>query len=109
MKLGIVGLPNVGKSTLFNSLTKAGAESANYPFCTIDPNVGMVTVPDTRLDKLAEYGLSVNIPKMREDLKKYGIVYDQWFFESELHNSGYVEKTVEACMGGTGGKPACGT
>lgn len=53
MKLGIVGLPNVGKSTLFNSLTKAGAESANYPFCTIDPNVGVVTVPDERLDKLA--------------------------------------------------------
>ena len=53
MKLGIVGLPNVGKSTLFNSLTKAGAESANYPFCTIDPNVGVVTVPDERLDRLA--------------------------------------------------------
>ena len=52
MKLGIVGLPNVGKSTLFNSLTKAGAESANYPFCTIDPNVGVVTVPDERLDVL---------------------------------------------------------
>ena len=52
MKLGIVGLPNVGKSTLFNSLTKAGAESANYPFCTIDPNVGVVPVPDERLDVL---------------------------------------------------------
>jgi len=54
MKLGIVGLPNVGKSTLFNSLTKAGAESANYPFCTIDPNVGVVPVPDERLDVLAK-------------------------------------------------------
>ena len=53
MKLGIVGLPNVGKSTLFNSLTKAGAESANYPFCTIDPNVGVVPVPDFRLGLLA--------------------------------------------------------
>ena len=54
MKLGIVGLPNVGKSTLFNSLTKAGAESANYPFCTIDPNVGVVTVPDERLKLLGD-------------------------------------------------------
>ncbi len=54
MKMGIVGLPNVGKSTLFNALTNAGAQSANYPFCTIEPNVGMVSVPDARLDRLAE-------------------------------------------------------
>ena len=53
MKLGVVGLPNVGKSTLFNAITKAGAMSANYPFCTIEPNIGIVDVPDDRLYKLA--------------------------------------------------------
>ncbi len=61
MKLGIVGLPNVGKSTLFNSLTKAGAESANYPFCTIDPNVGIVAVPDERLQLLGKFSHSKKI------------------------------------------------
>ena len=61
MKLGIVGLPNVGKSTVFNSLTKAGAESANYPFCTIDPNVGVVPVPDERLKLLGELYHSAKI------------------------------------------------
>ena len=61
MKLGIVGLPNVGKSTLFNSLTKAGAESANYPFCTIDPNIGIVPVPDERLKLLADFSHSKKV------------------------------------------------
>lgn len=61
MKLGIVGLPNVGKSTLFNAITKAGALIANYPFATIDPNVGLVNVPDQRLDVLAEMSESKKI------------------------------------------------
>ena len=54
LKCGIVGLPNVGKSTIFNAITNAGAEAANYPFCTIEPNVGMVSVPDSRLDELVK-------------------------------------------------------
>ena len=75
MKLGIVGLPNVGKSTLFNSLTKAGAESANYPFCTIDPNVGVVTVPDERLNVLTEmYQSKRTIPAVVEFVDIAGLV-----------------------------------
>ena len=75
MKLGIVGLPNVGKSTLFNSLTKAGAESANYPFCTIDPNVGIVAVPDERLNVLAKmYNTAKIIPASIEFVDIAGLV-----------------------------------
>ncbi len=75
MKLGIVGLPNVGKSTLFNSLTKAGAESANYPFCTIDPNVGVVPVPDERLEVLSEMHHSAKtVPAVIEFVDIAGLV-----------------------------------
>ena len=75
MKLAIVGLPNVGKSTLFNSLTKAGAESANYPFCTIDPNVGVVAVPDERLNVLGEmYHTKKIIPATIEFVDIAGLV-----------------------------------
>lgn len=75
MKLGIVGLPNVGKSTLFNSLTKAGAESANYPFCTIDPNIGIVAVPDDRLKVLGDlYNSEKVIPAAIEFVDIAGLV-----------------------------------
>jgi GTP-binding protein YchF len=75
MKLGIVGLPNVGKSTLFNSLTQAGAEAANYPFCTIDPNVGIVTVPDKRLKVLSDLYTSKKIvPAVIEFVDIAGLV-----------------------------------
>ena len=75
MKLGIVGLPNVGKSTLFNSLTKAGAESANYPFCTIDPNVGVVTDPDERLNLLGDFYKSKKVtPAVIEFVDIAGLV-----------------------------------
>lgn len=75
MKLGIVGLPNVGKSTLFNSLTKAGAESANYPFCTIDPNIGVVAVPDNRLNLLSDlYHSKKIVPAVIEFVDIAGLV-----------------------------------
>ena len=75
MKLGIVGLPNVGKSTLFNSLTKAGAQAANFPFCTIDPNIGIVTVPDERIVKLGElYNTKKVTPAVIEFVDIAGLV-----------------------------------
>ena len=75
MKLGIVGLPNVGKSTLFNAITKAGAEAANYPFCTIEPNVGIVSVPDERLDVLTKmYDSQKTVPAIIEFVDIAGLV-----------------------------------
>lgn len=75
MKLGVVGLPNVGKSTLFNAITNAGAQAANYPFCTIEPNTGIVAVPDSRLDKLGEmYHPRKTIPATVEFLDIAGLV-----------------------------------
>ncbi len=68
LKCGIVGLPNVGKSTLFNALTKSGIEAANYPFCTIEPNVGIVEVPDPRMDELAKI---VNPQKMQPAIVEF--------------------------------------
>ena len=75
MKIGVVGLPNVGKSTLFNAITNAGAESANYPFCTIEPNVGVVDVPDSRLDVLGKlYNTQKIVPASIEFVDIAGLV-----------------------------------
>lgn len=90
MKLGIVGLPNVGKSTLFNAITNAGAESANYPFCTIEPNVGMVSVPDERLDFLRDlYNPKKYTPAVIEFVDIAGLV------KGASHGEGLGNKFLE--------------
>ena len=90
MKLGIVGLPNVGKSTLFNAITNAGAESANYPFCTIEPNVGVVAVPDERLDFLRDlYSPKKYTPAVIEFVDIAGLV------KGASHGEGLGNKFLE--------------
>ena len=92
MKLGIVGLPNVGKSTLFNAITNAGAQSANYPFCTIEPNVGVVAVPDERLDLLAElYHPKSVVPASIEFVDIAGLVKGASKGEDIVHVEGSID------------------
>ena len=114
MKLGIVGLPNVGKSTLFNSLTKAGALSANYPFATIDPNVGIVSVPDERIVKLGElYHTKKVTPATIEFVDIAGLVkgamyqkrlergtFELPFFDPQSKQCKMPYKTLSAIMSG---------
>ena len=97
MKLGIVGLPNVGKSTLFNAITNAGAQSANYPFCTIEPNVGVVAVPYKRLEKLAETIKQYWKPRIKEGYIVYtrvdeGLKYAKRRTDSFQHIREYIRK-----------------
>ena len=93
MKLGIVGLPNVGKSTLFNAITQAGAESANYPFCTIEPNVGVVSVPDKRLDVLEK--MYNTKKKVYTAIEFYDIGAFVWF--ARIIEWEFVGFSVDAC------------
>ena len=97
INIGIVGLPNVGKSTLFNALSSAGAESANFPFCTIEPNVGVVPVPDPRLDKLA--ALRSNIageyePHVRAGVRRQIMLAD--VFELDVFHQ---PQPLSVCLG----------
>ena len=88
MKIGIVGLPNVGKSTMFNSITKAGAECANYPFCTIEPNVGVVAVPDERIDNLAQM---YNPQKVTKAVIEYVVAHEFCHLKYKTHGKRFYE------------------
>ena len=103
LKCGIVGLPNVGKSTLFNALTKAGIAAENYPFCTIEPNVGVVEVPDPRLDELAQIVKPERVlPAIVEFVDIAGLVAGGETIVERIYHLDRGYENIEAKLGGVG-------